>query len=389
MKFQVKKSLKIAIVTNNYKPYSGGVVSSIDSFFSNLKELGHRPFIITLDFLGENIVFKQDVFRIHCPIRFIYKKNHMAIPFRAEYQILSIIKEKSPDLIHSQHPFMLGSFALNVGKQLDIPTIFTYHTQYENYSHYIPFPEIFTKPIIKRLVRSYCEEVQGVVFPSASIAKIENCYKIKSSSIIPSGILPLFFSDELIVKKNKIFELLTVSRFTKEKNILFLLDMFSLLNQEDFIFKLIGYGSELFFLKTYAYEKLKLSKEKVIFIEKPSKENLAVFYKKADLFVFSSKTETQGLVLAEAMAGGCPVVALNAPGSCDIVINNFNGFLVESMNDMILKINYLKSDSNQCLQMQKNARFSAKDYNSKNLTLKLIEFYNRILENSVKGEKNE
>ncbi len=378
-----KKSLKIAIITNNYTPYSGGVVSSINSFLQSLKEQNHIPFIITLDFLTKKFPESDNIFRMSCPIKFTYKQNSMAVPFWPEFEMSEIIKKERPDIIHSQHPFLLGANALNVSKKMQIPIVFTYHTQYENYAHYIPLPEIFTKPIISKLVKSYCKQVQGVIFPSLSIAKTANCLNLQNSIVVPSGILPLYFSSEPIFKKNKIFELLTVSRFTKEKNILFLLDVFAKLKQEEFIFRLLGYGSELNFLKFYAYEKLKLSKERVIFIEKPSKDLLASIYKKSDLFIFASITETQGLVLAEAMAGSCPVIALNAAGSCDIVDNNINGFLVDSVEEMVLKINYLKNYPDICLQMQKQAWLKSKSYDSKNLTLNLIDFYNRILANSV------
>jgi len=383
MNFQDKKPLKIAIVTNNYTPYSGGVVSSIKSLFESLEEQNHIPFIVTLDFLNKKFPESDNIFRMSCPIKFTYKQNSMAIPFWPELEMAEIIKSEKPDIIHSQHPFLLGVNALNVSKKMQIPIVFTYHTQYENYAHYIPLPGIFTKPIISTLVKSYCKKVQGVIFPSLSIAKTASCLNLQNSIVVPSGILPLYFSSEPILKQNRTFELLTVSRFTKEKNILFLLDVFAQLKQEDFIFRLIGYGSELNFLKYYAYEKLKLSKERVIFIEKPSKDLLAYTYKKSDLFIFASRTETQGLVLAEAMAGSCPVIALNASGSCDIVDNGINGFLVGSIEEMVLKINYLKNEPDLCLQMQKQAWLKSKNYDSKNLTLNLVDFYNKILANSV------
>lgn len=371
------KLLKIAIVTNNYKPYSGGVVSSIDSFVNELRALGHNVIIITLDFLGQGEAFKQGVFRIKCPIRFRYKNNHMAVPWRPDAIVHEILKEFSPNIIHSQHPFLLGLSALKASKKLNIPLIFTYHTQYEKYLHYVPLPKIFTYPVVRNLAINYCRQSSGIISPSNSIYQYLIANNInKPIQIIPSGILPIFLSDKFeLKKKKKTFNILMVSRFVKEKNIYFLLDVFSKLNQEQFIFTLVGYGNELQNLKNYAYNFLNLSQDKVKFIEKPDKNLIAFFYKEADVFIFSSFTETQGLVLAEAMAAGTPVIALDAPGACDLIQNNKNGFLITTKEEMVNKIYLLAENDSLHGDMQQNAWITGNQYSSKNMTKKLIDFY--------------
>ncbi len=160
-----------------------------------------------------------------------------------------------------------------------------------------------------------------------------------------------------------------------EKNIEFLLDAFSQLDQNKFIFTLVGYGSHLDVLKDYAYNKLCLSQKVVKFLIKPSKEIITSYYSTCDSFIFASKTETQGLVLAEAMAGGCSVIALNASGSCDIIQNEVNGFLVNSKTEMTEKINFLFYNRQYHINMQKNAWHSGQAYSAQELTKKLINFY--------------
>lgn len=370
------KKLKIAIVTNNYTPYCGGLVSSINSFANQLIQFGHEVLIITLDFLGNKNNTETNVKRIYCPIRFMYKKNHMAIPWEYEKSVFNLLEEFSPDIIHSQHPFLLGVAALKASKILSIPIIFTYHTKYEDYSHYVPLPEIISKPIIKQLALSYSNSVDGIIAPSKSILDyLHNNNVFKKTEVIPSGIQKVYLQESLSLKVNKKFELLTVSRFVKEKNIEFLLEIFSKLDQSKFKLTLIGFGSHLDFLRDYTFKKLKISTENVKFIIKPSKDLISEYYKKSDLFIFSSFSETQGLVLAEAMSGGCPVVALNASGVCDIIKNEFNGFLVNSNYEMIDKINFLSNNSSFYIEMQKNAWQSSKDYSTEKLTNKLIDFY--------------
>jgi len=374
--------LKIAIITNNYKPYSGGLVSSIDSFYEQLIRLGCEVIIITLDFLG-NCVIEKDIHRIKCPVRFVYKKNHIAIPWRPEESIATLIKKFSPDIIHSQHPFLLGMAALSVSKKLNIPIVFTYHTQYDKYLHYIPLPNSLVEAPIRNRTLYYCKNMNGIIVPSFSIYKLLTEVELnKKIEIIPSGILPIFLPQNFASKKIAgPFKLLTVSRFRKEKNVQFLIDSYSKLDSDKFVFTLIGYGDELPNLKNYAYNVLGLSQDKIKFLEAPSKEVIASFYKSADAFIFSSFTETQGLVLAEAMAAGTPVIAVDAPGSCDIVIDNNNGFLVDSVEQMVQKIQLLASDKALHENMQKFAWETGQNYSSKKTTQKLLNFYFSVLNN--------
>lgn len=373
------KKLKIAIVTNNYKPYTGGIVSSIDVFASQLKKLGHEVIIITLNFLG-NEQNELDVYAIKCPIRFMYKKNHMAVPWNSEQSIFLAIKNFGADIVHSQHPFLLGISARNVSRKLRIPIVFTYHTKYEEYSHYLPLPGMFTKPLIKKLAISYCQSVDAIIAPTNSTLRYLQSNNInKLIKVIPSGILPVYLS-EFKERTNKTFHLVTVSRFAKEKNLEFLLDVFSKLDQNAFDFTLIGYGSHFDYLQNYAYQKLNLSKEKVKFIVQPTKELIADYYKKSDVFLFSSLSETQGLVMAEAMAGGCPVIALQAPGASDIIESGINGFLVNSNMQMIEKITYLANNKELHKTMQKNAWHLGKSYSPEIVVKKLINLYQSFIE---------
>ncbi|MFC1842798.1 glycosyltransferase, partial [Candidatus Dependentiae bacterium] len=326
-----KKRLNIAIVTNNYTPYSGGVVSSIDSFVNELHKQGHKAFIITLDFLGAEHKDPYYVIRIPSTYRFMYKNNHMGIPTSKTKKLEHIIQMLNPDIIHTQHPFFICNAALKIAKKLNIPTVFTYHTIYERYLHYIPVPQFISKPIVKKMVLSFCKKVDRIIVPSSYIKNYleKNNIETKTEKI-PSGILPIFIKDKLCNIQKQGFNLILVSRFVKEKNIEFLLRLFAKLikkyPEKNFAFTLIGYGNEYENIKKYAYKKLKL-KNSVTFIHRPQKQTIADLYLQSDLFLFSSTSDTQGLVLAEAMGCGCPVVSLDGPGQRDIIKNGQNGFL--------------------------------------------------------------
>ncbi len=371
--------MNILMVTNNYTPYSGGVVTSIRTTVDELRQRGHNVHIVTLDFVGSDV--EEGTSRISCPIRFSYKNNPMAIPWRSKEILSSIISDFKPDIIHSHHPFLLGSVAVATARKFDVPLIFTHHTLYDKYVHYAPLPQILTRPLVSRWVVYYCNNVDAIIAPSTAVQTQLIAADIrKPIAVIPSGLLQQFACDTFEPKKpiDNSIELVTVSRFVPEKNIIFLLDVIKLLDNR-YKLTLLGFGAELENLKNYAYNFLSLSPDRVKFIEKPDKSQLAVWYKEADLFVFASQTETQGLVVAEAMAAGTPVIALNGPGVEDCIINNYNGFLIHSREDMAEKINLVINNRDLHKKLQEGAFATAHNYRSETLVRKLENFYQKLI----------
>src|SRR5262249_18260371 len=143
--------------------YSGGIVSSLHVLIPELQKQGHTVSLITLDFLGYEHSDPEYVMRISCPLKFMYKKNHMAIPWRATHALQKYFNEWQPDIIHAQHPFLLGRAALRVARKQNIPICFTYHSIYEAYAHYVPFPGTLTRPAIQKMVLDFCKKVNGII----------------------------------------------------------------------------------------------------------------------------------------------------------------------------------------------------------------------------------
>lgn len=378
------KSLLIFMITNNYTPYSGGVVSALDTYKTELIKLGHKVIIVTLDFLGQNTK-EDDIIRLSCPIRFTYNKNHMAIPIRPKAELYKLIETHRPDIIHTHHPFLLGYYALKASKKYNIPIVFTYHTLYENYLHYLKLPEFITKPITNILVKQFCSKIDKLIVPSESVNHYVNQKNIaKNALVVPTGILPIFIKPEFNYKlNNNRFKLLTVSRFTKEKNIKFLLDAYKQLDSTKFSFTLVGFGAQQQELEEYAYTKLKLSAKDVIFITKPEKRELVHYYDNSNLFIFGSTSETQGLVLAESMARGTPVIALNGPGSIDIIKQNVNGFIINNNKEMVDAINNIAQDHKLYQNLQYQAWLTGKEYWPANCASKLDYIYKNALKTNL------
>jgi 1,2-diacylglycerol 3-alpha-glucosyltransferase len=381
-----RRALKIVFVTNNYTPYSGGVVSSINSCAAALRECGHEVYIITLDFLKNKQEYGDEpyVIRISCFMRFMYKKNHMAIPWRADSQVKSILGNFKPDIIHVHHPFLLGQSARKAAKKLGIPVVFTYHTMYELYMHYmpIPLPQFVARPLVLALVNRFCKKIDGIVAPSTIIKQ-----RLLDAGIqvpverIPSSIQPIFINEtEPLPEPTKnAVHLLVVSRFEPEKNLFLLVDVIKQVCKKDnrFFATFIGYGTEYERVKKYAYQKL--SPEQIMFIHQPDHTIIAGYYRKADLFLFSSQTDTQGLVLAETMAGATPVIALDGPGQRDIITQGENGFIVHSPEEMAEKILLVGCDYGFLQQLKHAAWQTSSQYSPLVLVKKLIQFYEKLL----------
>ncbi|MGC2310569.1 MAG: glycosyltransferase, partial [Candidatus Babeliaceae bacterium] len=137
-------------------------------------------------------------------------------------------------------------------------------------------------------------------------------------------------------------------------------------------------GAKEEFLQNYAYRQKKFSPEEVIFVIKPSKIKIAQLYQQADIFVFASITETQGLVIMEALAAGTPVIATNRPVINEVIKEGENGFLTETSAEMAQKITWLSNNENVWEQLQKNAFKSAYTYQITKTAEKLVQFYKKI-----------
>lgn len=372
--------MKILFVTNNYKPYSGGVVSSIDAFCDELRSQGHVVKIVTLDFTGIP-TSDPDIIKIVSPLRFFYKNNPLALPLFMKFQLNKIIECYKPDIVHTHHPFLLGVAVQSICLQQGIPLVFTHHSQYGLYAtHYAPFFKQFVRYYIEKKVKQFCEKVTAVIVPSDSIALYLKKQKIKTPCYtIASGLLPCFVHKKRKQKKRKpLFNLLTVSRFVTEKNIPFLLDVMTHLD-EQFVLTLIGFGAYYQELQHYAYQICKLSTVQVQFIEKPAHKVIAQWYEKADLFVFASTSETQGLVCAESMAAGTPVIAVKGPGVKECVKNGSNGYLVTTRAQMVQKIKEVAGDKILHEKLCKGAWKTGKEYSIKKVTSTLVSLYVEIV----------
>lgn len=352
--------MRIAMLTNNYKPYVGGVPISIDRLANSLRRLGHEVYIFAPMYEG---VKEEDYV-----IRYKSFKKKLAGSFanpnifdQTIYQVFARIKF---DVIHVHHPFIIGNVAKHLAKKYRLPLILTYHTRYEKYlNSFITFNKFssltrhkfdgwFEKKLLPFYIRRYTKWCDYVIAPSNSIREYLLDIGIKTLiETVPTGLVALNYNvDENLVSlirqkhKQSGYLFLTVSRLAREKNLFFLIDSLNLLKQDlDFTLLIVGEGPIKNELEAYI-KTVGLTKKVKLVGEVPNSK-LSAYYKAADLFLFTSKTETQGIVFLESFAVGTPAVALYASGSKDIIVNGVNGYLAkDNIKDFSEKIKLLIKD---------------------------------------------
>jgi glycosyltransferase involved in cell wall biosynthesis len=369
--------MRLAFFADSYKPYLSGVTNSMELLVKELRELGHKVYIFAPRYPG-HVDTDPDIIRFpSLPTR--YPKFRLAIPY--------IQRLPEVDLIHSHSPFQIGMLARYVAHRRKVPLVYTFHTLFTRYVHYAKFvPEPLSKLAMVNYIREFCRRTDLIIAPSEMSRRVLRVWGVKNRvEVVPSGVdmqrVSLANAEEkrsAIRKKYKIPEnalvLLYVGRITKEKNISFLLKAFERIKDENVYLLLVGGGPLLDELSSEKRERMFLTGE----VKYPE---VLSYYAVGDLFVFSSTTETQGLVLAEAKALGLPVVALFAGGLVDTVRSGEDGYLTpRNLGQFVEHIRRLIEDPALRLKLGHSARLDALDrFDSSKIAKRVETLYNSLL----------
>lgn len=327
--------MKILMFTNTYTPHVGGVARSVSELAAGLKLAGDEVLVVAPEF--ENMA-KDETGVVRIPAVQNFAGSDFSVPLPLSRSLAGLVEEFASDIIHSHHPFLLGDTALRTASFLDVPVVFTHHTRYELYGHYVAQDSKLLKRLALSLSLGYCDLCDGVIAPSQSIADFLAEHEIITPvTVVPTGVDVTCFSNGVGARgraalsiPEDVFLVGHVGRLAPEKNLVFLVSALSLFLQHNRSAHvlIVGDGSSRQMME------LALDREeignRVHFAGVLRGSALADAYAAMDVFAFSSFSETQGLVLVEAMTAGCPVVALDAPGARDVVTDDLNGRLLGS-----------------------------------------------------------
>jgi len=329
--------MNILMVTNTYLPIVGGLELSIESFATEYRKRGHRVKIIAPEF--DNSPPKElDVIRVPAVKNFNGSKYSIKFPLPVFFS--RYLKGFKPDVIHTQHPFLMGDTAVRLAYAHNIPLIFTHHSLYEENIHWMPWAADGLRKFIIGLTTGYANLCDMVIAPSESVAEMIEDHGVKTSvSVIPTGLhlnqymgTSRNFREETRIPE-KAFVVGYVGRLAEEKNLPFLMRAVTLFlkKEKTALFLVVGSGPMEEAISLH-FNDLKLEGQ-LRFAGEMKGKKLIEAYQAIDVFAFASQSETQGMVLNEAMAAGTPVVAVDAPGVRDIVTDKVNGRLIPTENE--------------------------------------------------------
>ena len=337
--------MRIGLFTDTYFPQVSGVATSIRTLKTELEKLGHTVFIFTTTDKDVNRYEDWQIIRIPSVPFFAFKDRRIA--YRGFSTALEIARQYQLDIIHTQTEFSLGLLGVWIAKELRIPVVHTYHTQYEDYVRYIAKGMVIRPSMVKYIVRGFMSDLDGVICPSEIVYDLLVKYKVKvEKRVIPTGIelakfeRPEITSENIADLRGKLgisnqeTMLLSLSRISYEKNIQAVLAALPAVLEENPDVKLVvaGDGPYLSDLKSQA-KRLNIT-DAVIFTGMIAPSETALYYKAADFFISASTSETQGLTYLESLASGTPIIAHGNPYLDNVINDKMFGTLYYEERDL-------------------------------------------------------
>lgn len=380
--------MRVLLATDLYHPTVNGVVTSTMSLKKSLENLGHEVRVLTLANDGY-IDTAQNVYAVSAlNINKIYPGARLKI-FKNRSILRKIILWK-PDLIHTQSEFSTFRMAKYIAEHLNIPIVHTYHTIYEDYTHYFSPSKKTGRKIVATLSKKLLENVESVIVPTGKVEKMLKGYGVSQPiDVIPTGIQlekfrHVFEKKELMELRAQYdipkdaFLLLSLGRLGKEKNIKELLFYLSI-TKLDVYFLIVGDGPNQYELKEYTKE-LNLE-DRIVFAGMVTPEDVPRYYQMADVFVSASSSETQGLTYLEALASGIPALCRADEAIENVIIDHQTGYQYHSFKEFESCLYYLKHNQTTYQQMALNAgAFAFEHFSSKAFGVQVDSAYYRAVD---------
>ena len=387
--------MRIGLFTDTYPPFINGVSTSVAMLKRALEQQGHTVYVVTVsnNALKHEYDEKERILKVAgIPIGIYDYRLSSIYPVT----LINKMKKWNLDVIHSHTEFGVGILARLFAKQFNIPLVHTYHTLYEDYTHYIThgYFEKSSKKIVEYLTKFYCDKTANeLIVPTNKIYSLfkEKYNFTKNIHIIPTGIeVDRFFEEninkkevemlkkKLGFKKNE-FVILFVGRLAQEKNVEFLIEAQKKLVEYDDHIKLliVGDGPD-----KQKYEQLAENlglKENIIFNGKAAWEEIPIYYHASNVFATASTTETQGLTVIEAMAAGIPPLCIDDESFRGTVTDELNGRVFKNQEEYVNHVTEFYENKKMIDTYSKQARVQAEHCSSRSYASSVLEVYQRAL----------
>ncbi|PKO47414.1 MAG: glycosyl transferase family 1 [Betaproteobacteria bacterium HGW-Betaproteobacteria-22] len=386
--------MKILFISDVYFPRINGVSTSIRTFVEQMQWHGHEVHLIAPDY-GE--LTRDETWIKRIPARDIYfDPEDKLMKYGEVMRILPALRLQQYDVVHVHTPFVAHYLGLKLARALRVPCVETYHTFFEDYlHHYLPWiPRPVARGMARMISKRQCNAMDAVIAPSQPMLDVLRKYGVNvAAEVIPTGLQDNSFKEV----DGKAFRalygialdrpmLLYVGRVAFEKNIDFLLNMLKQLitQQPDVLLVIAGQGpAERHLHKLVAQLGLEGHVKFIGYLDRNTELNAC--YQAADVFVFSSKSETQGLVLLEAMAQETPVVAIAELGTASILVDGEGALIApDDIHEFADKVNYLLINPEEKFALGFDAkRYVLEKWTAQLQAERLLNFYRQVISEKV------
>ncbi|MGD8514370.1 MAG: glycosyltransferase [Granulosicoccaceae bacterium] len=389
--------MRILMISDVYFPRINGVSTSIQTFRSELKAQGHEVTLLAPQYPADD-KFDDDAI-VRLPSRYVmFDPEDRMIKPAAMRSLRNTLRQQRFDIMHIHTPFVAHYEGLRLAKRLDLPCVESYHTFFEEYLyHYIPLlPKRLLRTVSRRFSCSQCNNMDHLVVPSTAMLGVLRDYGVATpATVLPTGIDMRQFENMDGMRFREKFGievgrplLLHVGRVAHEKNIGFLLKVIAALRLHipELLFIITGEGPAEGDLRRQA-RALDIE-DNVRFIGYlPRNGELQDCYAAADVFVFASRTETQGLVLLEAMACGTPVVSTAVMGTRDVLEDGQGAIIVEEqVEDYVSQLRRLLEMPDLRQMLARRGRRYAAGWSSAALAARLSELYRTVIKQQIRND---
>jgi len=381
--------MRVLFISDVYFPRVNGVSTSIRTFRTDLARLGVETVLVAPQYPAQSRDIEPGIVRVAS--RGVPRDpEDRYMPWRRVQDSLSRLRQQRFDLVHIHTPFVAQYAGVRFARAAGIPVIATYHTFFEEYlHHYVPvLPRRIGRALARHVTRSQCAQLDGLVAPSQPMRQLLLDYGVETPvEVIPTGLPPDRYRRGDSERFRAVHDvprgrplLLYVGRVAHEKNIGFLLQSFAVLRQArpDALLVIAGEGPAREALAGQC-RRMGLTRD-VCFIGYLDREQgLADCYAAADVFVFASRTETQGLVLLEAMAQGCAVVSTAELGTASVLQPGCGARICPEETEPFARAALdLIEDPQRRERAASMAKLYARGWSSEIMARRMMEFYRRI-----------
>ncbi len=379
--------MRIALFTECYRPIVNGVVVSVYTFAGELRKLGHEVQVIAPGYPGFCDT-ETDVHRLPSVCPPTSPRYPLALPYTS-YRLRRLFREQPPDIIHVQHPFACSREGRRWARKLGCPLVYTYHTLIRAYAHYVPLPGFLVRAAAVKVSRDFSNSADCVVVPTSGIREVLRSYGVhRPMEVIPTGVdLDLIRGQARKPVRGQLgipesAPLIVYSgRIAKEKTIETAIEALGRLAEggSEAHLVLVGGGPWEDKCRGLA-ESLGLS-GRVHITGYVAREEVFDWLAEADAYCFPSLTDTQGVAVLEAMAMGCPPVAVRSGAVEDVIRDGVDGLLVEPRPESVAEaLGKLLGDSELRCQFAGQACARAEEFSAGRMAERLVGVYRRLLD---------